>query len=235
MVWQYFPFIQLSTDVRQITESIFQNKRCFLSQPEWQTALQSTIMQVPTSYNRSEAVVRLWMHAAHIPCIFHDATFLIVHKGTVDHVDLMSRTKSVCEEYQKWHLRWQPQLVAAVGEISALQISEFSISQIEIFCSYLEHVCIINRILLALDPATGIELEKAVVASARYLLEIYKQYNGIGQPKYRMGLSAFVAETILKTTDRWSIELSNSNTNRCANIEPAVFLEWCEILGRKVD
>jgi hypothetical protein len=173
------------------------------------------------------------MHAAHIPDIFHDTTLLIVHRATVDREKLMIRTSNVRENYSAWYQRWQSQLEHAVEDMSANQISEFQRSQIELFCCYLEQFCLIFRLHLALSPSAGVELEEAVAEKSRLLLSIYTEYAAIGQPKYRMGLSAFIAKTILNTTDQWLVELSSSST--ALTIQPTLFTKWCEHLRRKVD
>jgi hypothetical protein len=173
------------------------------------------------------------MHAAHIPDIFRDTTNLLLHKGTVDQKSILSRTKAVHENYQNWYSYWHLQLESAVEEMSMFQFHENTRPRIELFCCYLEHFCIIQRLFMCLNPTASVELEEGVAESARRLLEIYEQYAKSGQPKYRIETSVFIARTILATTDRWRLGISGSSMS--PTIDPRIFLEWCEILRRNVD
>jgi len=173
------------------------------------------------------------MHAAYIPDIFQDTTNFLLQKGTIDHNSVLSRIKAVCENYQSWFSRWQPQLESAIMQMSMSQFCENSRPRIELFCYYLQHFCIIQRLFTCLSPTAGVELEKQVAKSAKQLLNIHEQYVKSGQPKYRIQTSVFVAKTILATTDRWSFGIYISNTS--PTIDHGIFLQWCKTLGRSVN
>lgn len=212
----------------QITEAIFQNRPCFLSQPEWQSTLHSIILKDPTSPSRNEQAISLWMCAAHIPLIFRDTTNKIFHTYDVND-ELQSRIKSLSEKYQRWYLQWGLDLESAVEELLAGQISEVTILKIEIYCDYLAHFCLVNRLLSALDPDKGEEVEEAVVEASRRLLATFGQYVLLGQPQYRMGLSVFVARATLCTTNQWKAGISGS----VSTVDARTFRSWCAALRRK--
>lgn len=172
------------------------------------------------------------MHAAYIPDIFRDTANLLFHKDNIDHRSVLTRLEILQEKYQDWYSLWQSQLESALMEMSTFQLCETTRPQVELFCCYFQHFCIIQRLLTCLDPASGFELEKGATESARRLLAIYEQYVKSGQPKYRMKISVFVARTILTTTDRWRLAISRSCTS--STIGPRIFLEWCETWRRSV-
>lgn len=194
--------------------------------------MQQTITEDPSSPNRNEAVMTLWMHAAHISTIFHDATNLIIHKLPINHTELLSRAQTTCGNYQAWWRSWHVQYEDAASKMS-LQISESEGLLIRTLCSYLEQFCLINRLLLALNPAEGIEPENVIVKTAQRLLEIYSRYTQSDQPEYSLLLSKFVAETVLGTTSRWKEVLSGCSMEK--TIDPDLFRSWCIALQRKVD
>jgi hypothetical protein len=175
------------------------------------------------------------MHAAYLPDIFRDMTNLILHNSTVGHKSLLSRVKTVLENYKNWYSHWQLQLETAAMETSAFQFQfpEKTRSQVELLCCYLEHFCLIQRLLICLNPISGTEQEEVIVKAAQRILVIYDLYVKGGQPKYCIEISIFVARAILATTDRWKLSISSSETS--PTIDSGTFLQWCEILGRKVD
>jgi hypothetical protein len=190
-------------------------------------------MQEPAPYSRNEAVVTFWMHAAYIPDIFQDTTNLLLHQGTIDHKVVLSKLKAVHENYQNWYSCRQAQLESAVVKMSNFQFCDNTRPQIELLCCYLEHFCIIQRLLACVNPTAGVDLEERAAESARHLLEIYDQYAESGQLKYRIEISVFFARTILATTDRWRLGISKSSAS--PTIDAKIFLEWCEILQRSLN
>jgi hypothetical protein len=183
--------------------------------------------------NRNEVVVTFWMHAAYIPEIFQNTTNILLQKGAIDLESVLSRTKAIHKNYRSWYSFWQLQLESAVMGMSSIQFCENTKYRIELFCCYLQYFCIIQRLLVCLDPTAGVELEEEVAESAKRILDIYEQYGKSGHPKYRLETSAFIARTILATTIRWSIGISGSST--APTLDPRIFLEWCEALRRSVD
>lgn len=216
----------------QITETIFGNKTCFLSQQEWQSALQSTIKQSLTLYSLEEAEVTLWMRAAYIPNIFQETTNVLLHKGAIDCNLILSRTTALLQQYRDWYSYWQLQLGSAVMESSMVEISENIRRWIELFCYYLQHICIIQRLFTCINPVVGAGLEEETIRSANQILHIYTQYVRSGQPQYRIGISVLVAKGVLATTNQWGPRILNSSTS--STIEPRIFLDWCKTLRRSV-
>jgi hypothetical protein len=194
--------------------------------------MQQTIIPDSASQNRNEAVVTFWMHAAHLPAIFHDTTSLILHNADINYADLLLRAQSAYDKYQLWWRRWQASCEKAANNLS-LQINRSDQIMIQTFCSYLEHVCLASRLLSALNRSLGIELENTIVQTAQDLLNICGCHDENGHPRYTLLLSKTVAEATLKTTGDWVADLEGLNTKE--TIEPKVFRTWCMALQRKVE
>ncbi|OCL09252.1 hypothetical protein AOQ84DRAFT_272020, partial [Glonium stellatum] len=90
-----------------ISESIVNNKECFLEQPSWKQTMRSMIIENGAAPERSAMVISLLIHMTLIPRLFRDVTEAICNRtssSTVGADELKCRASRLRASLQCW--RW---------------------------------------------------------------------------------------------------------------------------------
>lgn len=200
---------------------------CFLSTPEWQSALDSTIIPDVPIHDRAEAVVSLWKITAFAPGIFKRVTNAVMHQNLVEKDEIVSEIHRLLDNYTDWSVQWD--WVLEDEDPKAIKTGlarDIYLRRSKVLTRYLVYLAMVNRFLIAIDPRSASYAESAAVTAAKWIVQIAEPQTVDSVPGVGMKLALLLGKSILSTTTQWSQpELQET-------IQPDVFKGWCSMIGR---
>lgn len=212
----------------QILEATFIDVDCFLSTPEWQSALESTIIPDVPIHDRSEAVVSLWKITAFAPGLFKKITNAVMHQNLVEKDAIVSELHSLLDDYTDWSVKWD--WVLEDEDHSQKTTSglarETYLRRSKLLTRYLVYLAMVNRFLIAIDPRSASYAESGAVTAAKWIVQIAEPQTADSVPGVGMKLALLLGRSILLTTAQWS------EPDLLETIQPEIFKAWCDMIGR---
>lgn len=206
----------------------------FLNEPEWQSALRSTIIPETQFGDRSEPVVTFWMISACAPGLFKRATEVIVNQCFDQKEEIVNELAGLLDKYSKWYARWDQELT--VGLDFEMQRPLFdddaSLQRAEVFTRSLAFMALTNRFLFALDPDQFSVAENEATSAASRVVQLGESVGTDSVQKLRIRVAMKIAWSILTTTQQWSERELSPLAEQGGTINPQIFSAWCALLGR---
>ncbi|KEF63318.1 uncharacterized protein A1O9_01295 [Exophiala aquamarina CBS 119918] len=210
-----------------ILEATFVDVDCFLSTPEWQSALESTIIPHVLIHDRSEAVVSLWKITSFAPVLFKKVTNAVMHRNLVEKDTIVSELHSLLDNYTDWSVKWDWVLEEEHHQNTTCGLArETYLRRSKVLTRYLVYLAMVNRFLIAIDPRSASYAESAAVTAAKWIAQIAEPQTVDTVPGVGMKLALLLGRSILSTTAQWS------QPDLQETIQPEIFKSWCDMIGR---
>ena len=214
-------------------EATFANVGVYLDRPEWQQALQSTIIPETRFGDRSEPAVSLWMITAVAPGLFHRATDIIMHRSPRPEEPVVHSLHKLLLNYSIWIAKWGDRFTDDTHAMhSRLSDGVSAFEWTDIFATYLLYLALMHRFLSALQPHTLMFTEQAAVAASLRVVKLAEYFQPSGILPLRVGLALRVAGSIQHTTRQWSESRLLYPPAPSRTINPEIFSNWCVLLHR---
>ncbi|ETI27203.1 hypothetical protein G647_09886 [Cladophialophora carrionii CBS 160.54] len=212
-------------------EATFFNRDCFLSNPAWQKALQTTITYDSKIPDRSEPVVTMWATAACAPELFKRATEAILDHHPPDRIaELADELSALLDRYTSWREKWEASLVRDDFPVPHDPTTTLATAGPTIYPQFLAFWALTNRFLLAIQPHKAPFAETNAMDAALRILEFDRLRQTDSVIDRCRTFSVSIGRSIAQTTTEWTMQQNISH--EWGTIEPAVFLRWNTLLGR---
>jgi hypothetical protein len=221
-----------------MTESLLNNEKCFLAQPDWQAVFQSLIVPNQEEISdRSHTVVSLLILKSRVSALFADITDPVCHPeayNTAQLVSLIAQASALRTDLLQWRSTYEHLLtytpVPLVGSIEYIK-------RCEIMSTYISCSIISNRLLTAVSfrsgESAGLEAETQVMA--HQTLELEGQVKDVClHMRLFLAQTVFVAKATIATADDWAAEGGGGGGGGGTVIDKWRFERWCGLFGRKV-
>ena len=212
-------------------EAILGGRNCFLAQPDWQEAMESTInWNINNPFDdRSELFVTFRMLFVCVPNLFNEVGALVYDGAPTDIDYLRSRIQGLKGRFNMWQHKWSSELYQKFKDVKAEDRRLYAL------CVCLMNSAILDRLMIAISLDTFRELEDSATQLAREILDTKNHtYLSRDEANVRVAFMAVIAEAILSTSGEWEMScLYGLETGR-GTVEPHVFADWCQKLGRPV-
>ena len=220
------------------SEALLNNEACFMEKPEWQHIFRSVALEGPIFCDRGSGSVALWGLKYHVPGLLRRTTKLVCseEKPEMSAVDcLLLEVRELRDRIQEWRYLYD----GIVGHCLKCSITVSELSKTRaVLAICVTDILLMNRCMLALDPAANWELEDQAQALAQFLVALeheaaFTGFTAVLIISQKLGLAQAVVATE-KDWRRARWQKSEGLGGRRV-IERRVFERWCSLMGRKVD
>jgi hypothetical protein len=222
-----------------VTEALLKNERCFLELNAWQDVSRSMIINSDSITERSEIVVSLMMLMSRLPGIFKDVTDFICNYSDPDQrkiAILAYQAHSLRQKFKKWRSQYDP-VLSRLTDVGPGDSLYDKLSKITCFFFGCSIMC--NRLIVALYPSVGSEIELESVEYATKILGFEKGARSLGvAPQVSLFLAqrVRVAQATLNTRMEWWETIKTDGApyeNEVRMVERWKFERWCRLFGRQ--
>ena len=224
-------------DAAQILESSFANVDIFLREPEWQSALQSTIIPTTDFTDRSEPVVTLWMTLACAPGLFKRVTEAVISQRLQEKEAIVGGLRNLLVNLSKWSVRWESSLIGAADLEVDGPCSELVSSREQCLTRYLAYLAFTNRFLVAIHPPAAAVAEKIAIVAATRIIQLTETQAADPISKLSTRVAFKIACSIQATAEQWSratIMARSRSLKASGTVDPDMFSSWCALIGRTI-
>jgi hypothetical protein len=186
-----------------MTESLFNNERCFLEQDAWHAVFRSAIVEDVLISDRSEIVIELMILKSNIPGLFHDVTN-IIYSPDPDAAcinTIIHRLNMLREDLSKWNTSYEHLLSCAPPMYPGS--AEYD-RRVKVFATYLSCMILPSRLLGALNPTERVELEEETQIYTNQMLDLELEVNASSSAAAMFMAQTFgVAQATVATSEAW--------------------------------
>jgi hypothetical protein len=230
-----FLFVPILT-LKQMTESLLNNEKCFLAQPAWRAVFQSLVVPGPLELSdRSETAVSLLILKSRVSALFADVTLPVCNPNDYEPMQLnllVSQASALRADLLLWRSNYEHLL--AYTPVPCVSIQEYD-KRCEIMSTYISCSMISNRLLIAVSfgSAGSASLEEETQLLAAHMLELEMQVKDVcPHMKLFLAQTVFVAKATIATAGDWVAESAGNRDETV--IEKWKFERWCALFGRRV-
>lgn len=215
----------------QFTEATINDKRCFLEAPEWQSTLQSCVLQPDSTSDCGQISVSMWLIVTPIPGILHEIQEMICNPDVARPTakfTFVSRLDGIRSELTAWRHEYNALLIKYPDADKRLEVLGVCLGSL----------LITSRLLVALEPGHGQAYEDDAQDFADQIFQLELQALAIN-PRARlfMGFKMALANATLATKAEWQMAIWNAESGTDDGtdlIAREAFEQWCRLKGRKV-
>lgn len=222
--------VTILTAISQFTEAIINNGSCFLERKPWQDLFTYISRHDSTFTDCSKLVISLWATISPIPNLFADVQHTICASRNFESSimeGLMCRVRKARLRLWEWRQRYES-LLAARDDVLDKRYETLGVC--------LANATVLDRLIVALDPNTGAELEAEAQCLAHQIIELAGaacQVNARAALFMEFKLTA--ARAALATEYEWQIFIRSAQSERSDQpISKELFERWCSIKGRSI-
>lgn len=190
------------------TEALYEQKYCYLEQPEWMRLYESLIEETPWLTDRSPVIIHTRMRMLPLCSMLPDTTEAM-NPDTYDE-GLIMTLELKARQHHKELLRCLEDYKSHVVRMSMTNVPESELSlRREVFGTALECLCVYKRILGAFCEAERLNLETETQALAVLILDLQNQ----PAPKHSWLYSTHekgVAAAVQLTRESWERDVSHA-------------------------
>ena len=214
----------------QFTEAIINNGTSFLDQGPWQMLFTSLACHEKGLTDCSKLVVSLWATISPIPNIFADVQQIICFSQEPDSRDISELMYRACEI--RSHLwSWRQRFDDSLPEHDDVLDKRF-----EILGVCLVNVLVLDRLIVAMDPSMGEDIEEEAQSLARQVVVLAEAASRVNpRAGLFMEFKLTAAHAALATEHEWSLSVRNAQGEGSSGpVTKKIFERWCSVKGRSI-
>ena len=217
----------------QVTETLFNDKPCFLADSQWQDAIRRTILKGDNFGDRSAVSTELWRIGASIPNAFRSVTEYVGDSRQFGRNRVLSFTVNILRNMDTWEARWRPVLEMMCHNTFA----EGGLRQqsMSILLAFFMLSTILLRLRIAVGPyqAHNWESRAQEACTNAFQHRLYATDFGMYDTE-PLGVDGSiylrVAVATQQTGSRWSKAVDGAGMGQC--IDNDTFAEWSTSMRR---
>ena len=221
----------ITHSLQQFTEATINDKRCFLETPEWQSTLQSCVLQPDSTSDCGQISVSMWLIVTPIPSILHEIQEMICNPDVarpIAMITFVSRLHGIRSELSTWRYEYN----------NLLHKYPDADKRLELLGVCLGSLLLTSRLLVALGPRYGQAYEDDAQDYADRIFQLELQAVAINpRSGLFMGFKMALANATLGTKVEWQMAIWNAESGIDGGtdmIPRELFERWCRLKGRKV-
>lgn len=221
----------LDRSLPQFTEATINDKRCFLETPEWQSTLQSCVLEPDSTSDCGQISISMWLIVTPIPSILHEIQEMICNPDVprpIAMITFVSKLHGIRSELTSWRHRYE----------ALLNKYPDADKRLELLGVCLGTLLLTSRLLVALGPRCGQTYEDDAQDYADQIFQLELQAVAINpRSGLFMGFKIALANATLGTKAEWQMAIWNAESGIDGGtdmIPRELFERWCRLKGRKV-
>lgn len=222
----------------------YRNLTADLDQPNWQQAMQATIISTSGFDDRSKASITWLMISASAPRLFKRATDIIMCRSLEAKKEVLRALHHLSDRYEEWHFVWRADLSIPANLASNEQHENDGLfsKRVGALSRYLSYLSLTQRFIFALAPCSNIEAEFEASRAANLVVNLSGSLPVESLSHLRIRNAWKIADSIQRTTlqfldaarGREGLDRSDYSDN-AATIGLELFVLWSSVLSRSTD